>query len=34
MMKILLAEDEPQLSHVMQTALGTADYNVDAVFNG
>lgn len=34
MMKILLAEDEPQLFHVMQTALGTADYNVDAVFNG
>lgn len=33
-MKILLAEDEEQLSHVMKAALETADYQVDAVFNG
>lgn len=33
-MKILLAEDEPQLSHVVKTALETSGYEVDAVFNG
>lgn len=34
MMKILLAEDEPQLSRVVSMALKTANYDVDAVFNG
>lgn len=33
-MKILIAEDEEQLAHVMKAALETADYQVDVVFNG
>lgn len=33
-MKILLAEDEEQLSHVMKAALETKKYQVDVVFNG
>lgn len=33
-MKILLAEDEPQLNHVISVALESAKYQVDSVFNG
>ncbi|TSO25395.1 response regulator transcription factor [Lactobacillus sp. LL6] len=33
-MKILLAEDEPQLSRVVKMAIETNGYDVDAVFNG
>lgn len=33
-MKILLAEDEPQLNHVINTALSTVHYDVTSVFNG
>ena len=33
-MKILLAEDEPQLNHVITVALQSAKYDVDSVFNG
>ena len=33
-MKILLAEDEPQLSRVVKMAMETNGYEVDAVFNG
>lgn len=33
-MKILLAEDEPQLNHVITVALTSAGHQVDSVFNG
>lgn len=33
-MKILLAEDEPQLNHVINTALSSVPYDVTSVFNG
>ena len=33
-MKILLAEDEPQLNHVTTVALQSSGYEVDSVFNG
>jgi DNA-binding response OmpR family regulator len=33
-MKILIAEDEEQLAHVMKAALETANNDVTAVFNG
>lgn len=33
-MKILLAEDEPQLQHVLVTAMQSVGYQVDAVNNG
>lgn len=33
-MKILLAEDEPQLNHVINTALSSVHYDVTSVFNG
>lgn len=33
-MKILLAEDEEQLNHVIKTALEANKYQVDSVFNG
>lgn len=33
-MKILLAEDEPQLQHVLMTAMQSVGYQVDAVNNG
>lgn len=33
-MKILLAEDEPQLSRVVKMAIETNGYEVEAVFNG
>lgn len=33
-MKILIAEDEPQLSRVLVAAMTHAGYNVDAVLNG
>lgn len=33
-MKILIAEDEPQLSHVVKAALETANYQVDTASNG
>lgn len=33
-MKILLAEDEEQLNHVIKVALETNKYQVDSVFNG
>lgn len=33
-MKILLAEDEEQLSRVLVAAMKSVNYDVDAVFNG
>ena len=33
-MKILLAEDEEQLSRVLVAAMRSVNYDVDAVFNG
>ena len=33
-MKILLAEDEEQLSRVLQTAMTYEGYEVDAAFDG
>lgn len=33
-MKILLAEDEPQLNRVVKVALESVHYQVDSVFNG
>ena len=33
-MKILLAEDEPQLNHVINTALSSVHYEVTSVFHG
>ena len=33
-MKILLAEDEEQLSRVLVAAMQSVNYDVDAVFNG
>ncbi len=33
-MRILLAEDEPQLNRVVKAALETQKYQVDGVFNG
>lgn len=33
-MKILLAEDEPQLNRVVKSALETQHYQVDSAFNG
>ena len=33
-MKILLAEDEPQLNHVIHIALSSVHYDVTSVFNG
>lgn len=33
-MRLLLAEDEPELSHALATVLKHNNYSVDAVFNG